>query len=126
MPVTKTTLTQCLWPGCNARPTNMKSHMIAIHNVTVNQSQQVQPRASATAPRQLSSVQATANITADTLLKKSVGHAVRCTDCDIAARIIEQATDRDGNVRRRRECPQCFTRFTTYEVRFAEVENAAS
>ena len=97
--------------------------MAAVHGVTVNQAKQTQPtiaRANATAPRQLSSVQAETNFTPDTIRKRSIGRAVRCLDCGSLARIIKQAEDQDGNVRRRRECPNCLTRFTTYEMRFAE------
>lgn len=109
---------QCLWPGCDVYPANMGVHMKLVHGVTPNKNPA--PEVIQAPHVTVAVLDAINPLPGRVLGQRGAGSAVRCKECDIAARIIEQRNDRDGNCRRRRECPQCFTRFTTYEIRFED------
>lgn len=53
----------------------------------------------------------------------TIRSAVRCPQCDSADSQVRDSRPSDIGVKRRRYCPHCETRWTTYELSVTEIEN---
>ena len=50
---------------------------------------------------------------------------MNCPECQIKTDVVDSRlvdSDRSCHIRRRRQCPECFRRFTTYELGEGEIE----